>query len=84
MQTVTIIVDETTYSGAAELSTTLFEFLSGRGRQAEELLFENCGKPVSTRYTLVHSVSGKTFTAAGRVSEDVPALTLEEVVATTV
>lgn len=79
MRTVTIIVDGQVYSGTPDLGTSLSEFLTGQGRQTEEILFSEDGKPVSTQFTLVHSVTGKVLTAEGVVSEVVPALTLDEV-----
>lgn len=84
MQTITITVDDATYSGAAMLGTNVFDFLSEHGRETEELLFETCGTSVSTQYTLAHAMNGRTLTAIGRVGEVVPCLTLEELVGTTV
>jgi enterochelin esterase-like enzyme len=84
MRTVEIIIDGHTSSSPADLGTTLHEFLCDQGIQVGELLFDPQGKPVSTQFTLAHAVHGQHLTQKGEVPAAVAALTVDEVLATTV
>ncbi|MFA5507675.1 MAG: hypothetical protein WC314_19830 [Vulcanimicrobiota bacterium] len=83
METVIITVDDQIYESPASLSTTLHGFLSQQGLEIGGMLFDQQGKPVVTRFTLVHSVQGGVFTSQGAVAEEVPALTLDQLLTTT-
>jgi hypothetical protein len=84
MRTVEITLDGQTCSGSPGLGTSLHDFLSSHGFQTRELLFDQHGKAVSTQFTLAHSVHGQSFTQKGEAGTPVLALTLDEVLATTV
>lgn len=84
MRTVELILDDETCSGSAELGASLCDFLVGLGLEVEGLLFDQQGKPVSPRYTLAHSAHGMRLTQRGEIGPEVPALTLDEILTTTV